>query len=274
MNLSLRDGMPVTPLGPEASAMDFSGSTELGIYSLETTQRHAFGRRIITWDGRVFKYARATATLNTDLLAQQTYIQDGSYVTVAASTVIGATEIILDSGATDGIAVGGVIAENALAGGYLILFPHSENSMNRMIVGNTAVAAGGGEMTLYLDAPLNIATTVDVTHGECMASPYAYVKASTTGDVNKGFLGLPMAPAIVDQFCFLQTWGPCWIAPQTDVGSSASNQQVIARYDGSIQAHDDTDTTYSQMQQHVGFVLSHGSAGAQGAPFIMLQISI
>jgi len=260
-------------VGSFANPLDFTGDSILGLYTAETVQRYRIGTRYETDDGRVFRYTNASATLNTDLLAQTAVAQDVAYATVAASTAIGATSLTIDVGAADGPAAGGLIAEDYLVGGYVIIFPHSENSMNRLILGNTAVATGGGECTLELDGPLNVATVVDVTHAECMASPYASVKASTTGDTARGFIGLPVVPATVGQYCWLQTWGPCWIAPQTDVGTGASNQQVVARYDGSIQAHDYTDTTYSDKQQHVGFVLSHATAGTQGAPFIMLQIS-
>lgn len=272
--MSTRLALGWTPLGPQASPRDFTGTAyQQGIYSAETTQRHVPGRAFLEWDGRVFKYAKASATLNTDLLAQQVTAQHMAYATVAASTAVGATELTVDFGATDGAAAGGVIAVDELAGGYAIIFPHSENSMNRGIRGNTAADGGGDEITLYLDAPLNVATVVDVTHAEAICSPYYNIKASTTGDTARGFVGLPMVPATVGQYCWVQTWGPCWIAPQTDVGTGASNQQVVARYDGSIQAHDYTDTTYSDKQQHIGFVLSHATAGTQGAPFIMLQIS-
>ena len=249
------------------------GSTELGLYTAETTQRHGIGRRLVLDDGRVFRYSKAGGTLNCDLLAQQVTAQHMAYATVAKTTVIGAIELVADFGAADGAAADGVLAADELQNGYVIIFPHSANSMNRRIVSNTAVAAGGGEVTLSLDFPLNIATVVDVTHVEAICSPYYSVKASTTGDTARGFVGLPMVPATLAQFCWIQTWGPCWVAPQSDVGTGASNQQVVARYDGSIQAHDYTDTTYSDKQQHVGFVLSHATAGTQGAPFIMLQIS-
>ncbi len=266
---------PTTPIiGNVAGIRDLSGNYNLSQYVRDTVQRHALGRRFITDLGSVFKHWGVGGTLNTDLLAQTITAQHMAYGNVAASTSIGDTKITLDFASDDGPGANGEIAEDEAQGGTLILFPHSENSMSREIRHNTVVAAGGGEITLTLDFPLNIATVVDVTHGEFMASPYWSVKASTTGDTARGFVGLPCAPGVSGEWGWGLTWGPCWVAPQGDVGTGASNIQVVARYDGSIQAHDYTDTTYSDKQQHVGFVLSHAYAGTQGAPFIMLQISI
>jgi hypothetical protein len=253
-----------------------SGQTAVqGIQTAQATKNCAIGSRRVSFDGRVYRYSRASATLNCDLLAQRVTAQHMGYTTIAASVAAGESQVVVDFGASDGAAGDGVLAANELENGYWLCFPHSENSINRLITGNTAVSAGGGECTLTLDVPLPVALVLDVDHCEAICSPYWSVKASTTGDVNKSFVGLPMVAATVNQYSWLQTWGPCWAAPQANVGSAAHSTQVVARYDGSIQVHDNTDTSVAgDLQQHVGFVMSRGSGAAQGAPFIMLQISI
>jgi hypothetical protein len=254
-----------------------SGQTTVqGVQTQQATKNCSIGSRLVTFDGRVYRYSRTndTTVLNSDLLAQAVTAQHMGYTTIAAAALAGASTVVVDFGASDGAAGDGVLAANELENGYLLVFPHSENSFTRLITANTAVAAGGGECTLTLNKPLPVALTVDTDHCEAICSPYWRIKASTTGDVNKAFIGLPSVAAAANYYSWLQTWGPCWAAPQANVGSAAHSTQVVARYDGSIQVHDNSDTAVDgDLQQHIGFVMSRGAGAAQGAPFIMLQIS-
>jgi hypothetical protein len=258
-----------------SSPLDMASATQTayGLYVADSTQRFGFGQRFLTNDGRVFKYAKAGGTLNVDLLAQSVVAQHIAFASAPVAAAAGDTKVSITVAATDGAAAGGLVAKDELQGGYVVIFSDTVVTMLRQIVKNTAVATGGGTSILDLDFPLNAAVATADSYLEAMASPYSSIKASTTGDTARGFIGLPLVEATSGKFCWIQTWGPCWVAPQADVGTGASNIQVVARYDGSIQAHDYTDTTYSDKQQHVGFVLSHANAGTQGAPFIMLQIS-
>ena len=233
-----------------------------------TTQKHELGARLVTPDGRVFRYARAGGTLNTDLGVMNASQQEVGYTTVAASAILGATTVVLDVGAGDGIADDGVIAVNFLKNGYLLVFPHSANSFVRRILTNT-VTAGAGEMTLTLDDGIPASITVDVDHCECMASPYYDVQALTS--TTTSVLGIPAWAMTVGQFGWIQTRGVCWIAPQGDVSTGNNDRQVIFRHDGSVDQHDYNDVN-TRLGQHAGFIIKQGNGGGQGAPFIFLQI--
>lgn len=236
-----------------------------------TTQRHELGSRMATRDGRVFYYAKAGATLNMDLGCSPEQEQEHAYNTVAAAAVLGATSIVVDVAAGDGIADDGVIAVDSLVNGYVVVFPHSSNAFTRLITGNTVVAGGGGEMTLTLLNGIPAALDAgDVDHAESMASVYADVRTSTS--TTKSIVGIPTFAATVGQYLWLQTWGPVWIAPQASVSVGNNHRQVVFRHDGSVDDHDSTDATVAQ-GQHAGFVLKQGNGGGQGAAFIMLQIS-
>jgi len=252
--------------------------TDYGLYVADGTQRFCFGQRFLTNDGRVFKYAKAGGSLNIDLLAQSVVAQHISYSTAAVAAKAGDRKVSVAVAVTDGAAGGGAIAKDELAGGYIVIFSDVVATMNRGIVGNTAVAAGGSTTVIIeVDRPLHVAVTAATSFHEVMASPYSSIKASTTGDRNRGFVGLPMVEATSGQCLWIQTWGPCWVAPQGDLGAAADANQAVARYDGSIDVHMNASaeggTGYNYPQQHVGFVLSHAPAGTQGAPFVMLQIS-
>jgi hypothetical protein len=270
--LSLTNYFPCEVIqGPLGRPKDFvsSDGDVLGPYTIDTIQRHRFGTRYLMCDGRVFKYGKAGATWNPDMGAHTYVGQHVAYTTVAKSTAVGAVQLKIDVAATDGAAAGGLISENELLNGHLLLFPHSSNTMLRRIEGNAAVATGGGEMLLEVDWPLNIATVVDVTHAEAMVNEYADVRNLTSG--LRAVVGIPAVPATAGTFGFLQTWGPCWVAPQAEVGDAAHDIQCVFRHDGSIDEHDYSDANVAK-QQHAGWVMSHATAGTQGAPFVFLQI--
>jgi len=222
-------------------------------------------------------YAKAGATLNTDLLAHNEREQDIAYRTVAANAAAGDTELKITTTTDDGQDSDGAIAAHELEGGNIIIFPGSENSINMGILDNTVVTASSHEITITLDGALPIAITTSMS-AECVSSAYRDVRASTTGNSYAGFVGLPMRVATTtNPYVWLQTWGPCWIAPangygDANPGTAAYNHALVARYNGSVQTFD-SDVTESEHAQRVGFVMFKGKSNGQGAPFMMLQIS-
>ena len=219
---------------------------------------------------RVFKYCSIFGTLNPDFGAKDVQPQSVAYATIAANAVQYATTIVIDVAASDGRSGDGVIAENYLAGGYVVIFDASNKAINRQIVSNTAVAGGGGEMTVVLSDPIPKALIEDTDHAECMASPYSYVGLSTSEKY--AVVGMPVLVYTTGQFGWLQTWGSCWIAPQAAVGSGSNNRICVFRHDGSIDELDYSDAQNSK-GQIAGYVKQNAQAGGQGAAFIELQIS-
>jgi len=235
-------------------------------YAMHTTAINEIGTRY-RMDDRVFHYAKAGGTLNCDLGCAPYNTQCVAYATIADDAVIGATKIVIDVAGSDGAAGDGVIAKDELFGGYIVIFPHSENSINRRIIGNTAVDTD--EMTVELDAGIPVALDTDNDHAECIASPYSDVR--TDGTITKSVVGVPVVAATSGKYLWIQTWGPIWIAPQTDVSTGNNDRQVVFRHDGSLDEHDYSDAAITKAQ-HAGFVLANASGGGQGAAFIMLQI--
>lgn len=237
------------------------------------------GDRVVLPDGRVFRYAKAAGTMNPDTLAQHETGQHIGYVALGASQDIGDNEITLTvSAGSVGSGGAGIIAKDEMRGGYVLIFDASSKVMQRGIIGNTALAAAGTSITLYLDGKLERALLATTDHAEAIVSPYLdLVDGAAIQDKTRGVLGLPMSIATDGQYFWLQTWGPCWVAPDNgnslvDLGNTLYNIQAVARFDGHVAVHDYNDVE-NQYAQHVGFVLSRGSGVSQGAPFIMLQIS-
>lgn len=246
-----------------------SGGSYQEISEVSTTQNYPIGaRRVDHADGTEHYYALAGGTLNPDLGCKTQNTQAVAYTTVAVAALAQATQVTIDVGGSDGIAADGVIAVNALVNGYVVFFPHDENSFTRRITANT-VTAGAGEMTLTLADPIPVALTVDTDHGECMASPYADVRALT--NTTTTVVGQPECAAVANEYVWLKKIGVTWLAPQGAVSVGNNNRQFVFRHDGSIDEIDNTDANVDRAQRG-GYVLANASGGGQGAPFVKLQI--
>ena len=252
-----------------AAAQEGWGNLKLPDLSVaDAAQQYPLGTKYADGD-RVFKYGAFQGTVNPDLGVKDTQPQSVAFVSVQATTTQYATSLTLTVGASDGIAGDGVIAVNALAGGFLVVFDATSKAFTRQIVSNTVVAGGGGTMTVVVSDPIPVALTTSDS-GECMASQYSYLTASTNAAYS--VVGMPQLVYTSGQFGWVQTWGPTWIAPQSAVGSGSNNKIGIFRHDGSIDELDYTDNNNNK-GQIAGYVLTHSQAGGQGAPFFFLQIS-
>ena len=245
------------------------GNTKLPDLSVaDTSQKYPLGTVYV--DGKKeYDYGAVKGTLNPELGAQNTQPQHIAYATIGQAAAQYATEIVIDVAASDGRTGTGEIAKNELAGGELVVFDASSKAFNRGIVANTARAAGAGEMTLTLSDPIPVALIANTDHGECMASPYRYITAS----LNDAYVvvGMPQLVYTTGQFGWFQVRGPCWITPQTEVGSGSNNVLCIFRHDGSIDELDYNANTNNK-GQIAGYVMAHAQAGGQGAAFINLMI--
>lgn len=243
------------------------GVAAQGINAASATQRYPLGTILKKADGREYVYAKAGATLNTDMCAKSYNTQHVAYCAIQAVAVAGTSAIAITVGATDGVAGDGAIAANELAGGYVVVFPHSANTFVRQIIANTVEAGGGGTVTLTLDDPIPVALATD-DHAEAMASPYLDVRSTTEN--TKSVVGIPTVAATVGQYLWLLKKGVGWAAPQAEVSVGNNNRAIVVRHDGSIDEHDYTDANVAKGQA-VGYVLQNAAGATQGAPFVMFD---
>ncbi len=263
------DATPLKTGVTEISNTPLVGVAAQGINAASSTQRYPLGTIMRKSDGREYVYAKAGATLNTDMGAKSYNTQHVAYTTIAESADAGDTSVVIDVAGTDGDAGDGAIAANELAGGYVVIFPHSSNTFVRGIVGNTVVASTGGECTLTLDDPIPVALVGDSDHGEAMASPYLDVRSGT--GATSSIVGIPTVAATVGQFLWLLKRGIGWVAPQAEVSVGTNNREVVFRHDGSIDEHDYSDSNVAK-GQHAGYVVQNAAGAGQGAPFVMFDI--
>jgi len=252
------------------------------IYKVSTVKdpKWNVGDRFVTGDGRVFRYAKAyTAGVLSGFGAcnrNKVNISVLAPAQTAGCGAIGDRKVVITIASGDGIAADGVVAADELKGGYIVLNNQGSSPMNRCILGNTAVASGGGTTIVTLDGPLTAALVVGVGYTEILPSPYNLMEVGGGSGLleYQSFLGVPVATATVGQYFWLQTWGPAFVTPggSTSPGDSANDRSVYFVGDGSINggAHVTDENGY----QLAGFCMEQTASAAGGPPFVMLQISI
>lgn len=264
------------PLASLAGPLDNSGTAEYGPYAVSTTQEHQYGRRMITWDGKVFKYCHSLGTLYCGYGAF-----NGANATVArlinsvtpAAIVAGDKKTTITIAATEGYAGDGVIALNELAGSQIVL-GHGAAALTeqRTIVTNTVGASGGGTITVEVDYPFVIAHAAGVAC-EIPMNPYRYTVAGGTSYA--AVMCVPNYPATTGYNYWGQTWGPCWCVPgggDASPGDTASDRMAFFVGDGSVNFG--TSLTVETGYQPAGFCIDTTASGTSAMPLIMLQISI
>lgn len=248
--------------------------------------RFEIGDRVPLADGRVFRYAKAGTTVGSMKRAVYGYNQlvaRNSTITCRPASIIaaGATSAVFTCTTTIGVDGTGVIAEDALRGGYISFYSSSADRPQRGIIGNSALASGGTSITLYFDAPIKTAIPAGVAT-EILANPYSDVRTSesTQYGVYCSALGMPNVVATNGDYFWIQTWGPFRITPTgAALGEIGHSRQFVFGSNGSIMSlaewhvpepGQETNRSY----QFAGFLLERttGEAGS-AAPFINLQIN-
>ena len=267
--------MNLLPIIVEPSLpLDLAGnSPSRSIYAIETTQRYQYGQRLITVDGRCFKYSHSVGTLLSGYGAANIAPQNIGAVPPAAYTA-GDLKVLVTIASGDGYAGDGVVAADELAGGYFVS-GHDETAavQNRLIIGNTAVASGGGTTILTLDGPIANAQTTS-GYNEVTLNPYRYLSKGVDFEYN-AFMCVPAVNAASTYNFWGQTWGPCFVVPgggDATPGDSANDRSMYFVGDGSVNGG--TALTVENGYQLAGFIIDATASGTSAMPLLMLQISI
>jgi len=263
------------------------------IYEVSTTQYYRLGMRYAL-DDRVYRYARSGGTLHNKWLAKTAVYQSVMQAALADTSLIGSREISITVAATDGVyclfpakAADGSFAEDELAEGYLCAQTRLDQGtrgylVQRKILHNSVVSAPGGLMVITVDKPLSY----DLTSGadafvDCMQSPYANVQTATPGEGEEHFsasycscVGAPTMAALINEYLWLQTWGPYVAQADVVVGTDPNNRQVAEGPDGNLHPVVASDAFNTTQGQKIGYVLCNSNdVTSRGAPFIYLQLA-
>lgn len=268
--------LPYNPVIWPAIPRDETGDNNVGYGTVETTQRYVWGTRGLTWDGKVYKYGRAKDTLYAGYGAKNGSLIDVSDLinsTTPVAYVAGQREVTVTIAATEGYASDGVIAEDELIGSQFVV-GHGAAALTeqRTVMGNTAVASGGGTTTIELDYPLALAHASGVA---CEVPFNAYGYLINTSSAIASVVGVPNITAATGYNLWIQTWGPCWCVPggaDTTPGDAAANRTVVFVGDGSVNGVN--VITLEDGYQVAGFIMDATESGTGTMPLVMLQISI
>lgn len=240
------------------------------INEVSATQRYVLGARLITGDGRVFRYGYCGASFaDTKHGLKNNSILVTEKGTIVSACAAGAKSLTVTF---NGDYCDEIIAKDALYGGYISLYNSSTIRDQRMITSNTAILAAGGATTIGIDEP--IVAAVSSSFG-CEVSKNPYADLRVMNELQSSVMGMPAALATVGQYLWIQTWGPCRITP-TGAEIGTNNDERMFHFDayGSVRASQASIVTQAKSEQIAGFIIEK-TAGAAGsaAPFIMLQIS-
>ena len=256
--MSTRFPYPFRPLDYMTGPHDNTGANMLGLGTNDATQRYICGTRKMLWDGSVFKYCKAGATLT----SYQSAVWDEatgaavSYESLPGGESAGSTEVTLTQGS---------ITEDQYTGGYILIFHATGDGGLYGIQGNEATKGTTTKLTLDRQVPVALTSSDSM---ELYANPYSSIAQGDTSGL-QGFIGLPMAILTDLYYGWIKTWGPAFCSPQTTVGAAQKNGCWF-RDDGSINVHSDIDT--GTTSQYAGYVMVGDAAG--DGPIIMLQVSI
>lgn len=252
---------------PNTIFCDGSAAT---IDTADTVAKHPLGQRMVLEDGRVFVYAKAGGAITRTDLGVKNGLPQGVAQRAVAAAAIGAKSVTVTCASPDGASADGNIVKDEFAGGYILFFTvgavAAMDKQVRRITGNTA---GTTSIDFTFDRGLEIALLAATSKVEVIASPYKHVVISSA--VHYPVVGIPTVLATSGQYLWIQTWGICWISPQSGVGV-AGNVGLTFRHDGSLEPALTAVTGYIT-NQYAGFCIAGNSAATQAAPFFMLQIS-
>jgi hypothetical protein len=272
--------------GSEVSVADQPNWGYLYVASTVRDPRFQVGDRVVTPDGRAFRYALAGGTIRSEFAVCDPNFSITNAVAPAQSTLTstilgvnttvglaGSMVVTITVGATDGKAADGVVALDEMRGGTVVIGNGTnQHPQIRGIIGNSAVAAGGGSMDVYLDAPLTAAVTVATTNIEAYLNPYDGVKSMNV--VNSAYVTCLGASALdnvtVGQYFWVQTWGSTWLTSDSNTGKAANGRDLYINTDGSLRGQ--SSTTYAGYQR-IGVGLDKSTSGASNGPNVMLQIT-
>jgi len=266
--------LPHQPITWGGTPDDLTGDYQLAYHTVETTQRYVWGTRGLTWDGKVFRYGRVKGTvyagygvINSATITVTELINSNHTLTIE----IGDRSVLVTVANAEGYGAG-VVAEDEFAGAQLVVgHGAAATTETRTVVGNEAVATGGGTTMVYVDYPFAIKHTTGFMELPLNTYGYLLKPANHTASV----MGVPNITAGTGYNLWIQTWGLCWCVPggaDADIASAQDNRECVFVGDGSVNGTN--IITLENGFQRAGFVSDASTSGTGCMPMVMLQISI
>ena len=184
------------------------------LFSSSSTQMHALGEKLVTGDGREFRYCKAGATaLVPGTLQQASAEVTASQNLTAVAAAIGDTAIASTSTIT--------AAANAFAGGYVVVTVTPGQGYAYKIKSHPAYTAAAP--TFQLEDSVQVALTTS-SRLDLVASPYSAVVINPTTATSLP-IGAAIYPVAAAEFGWLQVKGP---APLLADGTVVVGTSLVA----------------------------------------------
>ena len=245
-----------------------------GLYNESADQLFWYGKRLMTFDGRVFRYSGSKTALKSAYGAinyTTAATQNGAVLPYA--TLAGDKKVRITIANTNGYG-GGAIEKDELVGGYIEIQEGAGSAVTRMIVANDYVSTAGGVIYVTLDGPL-VAAYSTSAWADMVLNPYRYLGNGGAAADYSAFMGVPTINRTINYNGWVQTWGPCYVvAGGADPvpGNSVDDRTVYFVGDGSVNGG--TALTVETGYQQAGFIIDSTASGTGAVPLVMLQISI
>lgn len=176
----------------------------INVRETDATQQHKIGTRYVMGedeDRRIYRYVKAGATALDPgkLVVNSDVDSDVINKTVARTYAAGTQEVIIDSA--------GAVTADEYRGGTLAISDATGEGVLCRVSGNTALS-GAGELTVYLEEPVPVALTIDVSEASLLRSPWYGVVISATDQADMP-VGVPNVTIAANEYGWVQTRGEC-----------------------------------------------------------------
>lgn len=212
-----------------------------------------------TADGKGYRYGLAGGTTLDPgkVTTNSAFASTVEDVNVAATVAAGVKEVVIDAGAA-------AITANSYADGYLTISDATGEGINYLVKGNSAVGSGGGELIVYLDDPIKVGLTVDVSKATLIKNPWSGLIIVPATDQADFPAGVPNVSITNAYYGWVQTKGVCsvWADETFARGAPLTFGTGSA---GQVEAVD----AAGEVQFGVAIEAAHG---ADDYPSVLLQI--
>ena len=246
----------MTPImGSIESPLDLTNATyDLGLHTASLTKRSEIGRRLITDDGRAYRYCRAT-TGGVDAYHGANGLADEVIAEVidtdapsAAASIGGTTTYITQTG----------FAKDELVGAYIFVYATTGGQLRRVVHNDASLAA---KTKIEVDQPWDQAIA-GTEWTEMFENPWSLCTKTATNAAS--IVCVPACTAATLYYFWGQVAGPCVVSPGEAMTGTTEVRQVVFGANGAVFE----EASHSDWQ-HAGWMMNKGTPYG---PLIMLEI--
>lgn len=175
---------------------------EQDVHTTSAEPRAKLGDKVMTADGRVYRYAKAggTALDAGKLVVAADEVANHTNIVAGADAAVGATEITVTLGAT-------AATVNQYAEGFVVINDAAGEGIAYKIASHGA-ADGATDLVIKLEDPIQVALTEDTSEVSLVKNIYDSVVISAV-DQADAVVGVPNVAVAADEYFWVQTGGVC-----------------------------------------------------------------